>query len=364
MDFQISTSAFVGALAQVADIAAEKKSTMPILSCALLSVEQTPEGGRLAVTAYDLEIGMVTEHSCEIKKPGKVALPAKTLLEVAKSMPSPVTRIKLVANNRVEITSGAASFRLAGQNADDFPTMPEVGATEFMPTGSLYEALSKVAFAMSHDETRYSLNGVFLDLPKGKAVATDGHRLCAADLTKIKDASAVIISKKAVAKLRKLLSSGGESVGEFAVNDSSLLYRRPGTRLLSRLIDGQFPDYTQVLPSHVDAPVSVKRVALRDALSRVMLMAQDKSSAVNLAFGDGSLTVAARNPEEGDASDTVETSGAVDLKINLNGHYLLDMLNVADSESVELHLGDELTPVMVIPEGDVTHTYVLMPMRG
>jgi len=363
MDFQVSTSALSGALAQVADIAIEK-SSMPILACALLTAEQTPEGGRLTVSVYDLEIGMSTSHSCEIKKPGSIALPAKKLLEVIKALPSTVAHFKLGANNRMEITSGAATFRLAGQAPDDFPALPEIGETEYMPTSFLQKALAKVAFAMSHDETRYSLNGVYLDLPAGKAVATDGHRLCMADLDTV-DAPAVILSKKAVLKLRKLLSGEGEVRGEFSVNEASLLYRRAGLRLVARLIDGKFPDYTQVMPSHANPPVKVNRTQLREALARVMLMAQDSASAVLLAFDGDTLTISTRNPETGDATDVVKTTAIeAALKINLNGHYLVDMLNATDAKMVELYLGDDMSPVVVAPENDKSHTYVLMPLRS
>lgn len=363
MDFQVSTSALAGALAQVADIATDK-SSMPVLGCALLTAEQTPEGGRLTISVYDLEIGMSTSHSCEIKKPGSIALPAKKLLEVVRALPATVAHFKLSANNRMEITSGAASFRLSGHAADDFPTLPEIGETEYMPTSFLQKALAKVAFAMSHDETRYNLNGVYLDLPAGKAVATDGHRMCMADLDTV-DAPAVIISKKAVAKLRKLLSAEGEARGEFSVNGASLLYRRSGLRLVSRLIDGQFPDYTQVLPERAKQPVTVERTQLREALERVMLMAADISSAVLLSFNDEALTVSTRNPETGDATDVISTSAiAKPLKISLNGQYLIDMLNATDAKTVELHLGDDMSPVLVAPVGDKSHTYVLMPLRS
>lgn len=363
MDFQISTSSLVSLMSHAADIASDK-STMPILSCALLTAEITPEGGKLSVKTYDLELGVSLASSCEIKKAGQIALPAKKLLEVAKAMPSPVTRIKLTANNRVELTSGSASFRLAGQVADDFPAMPEAEDEKYLPTAGLNDALGKVAFAMSHDETRYNLNGVLFDLPAGKLVATDGHRLASSDVFADSLENAVIVSKKAVAKLRKLLGAEGESRGEFAISKTSLLYRRAGLNLVARLIDGSFPDYTQVVPERSKAPVTAERATLRDALSRVMLLSSDKASAVGLSFEEGKLTLTARNPEEGDATDTVSLSGSAALKINVNGQYLMDMLNATGADRVEIHLGDEMSPVLVAPEGDLTHTYVLMPMRG
>lgn len=365
MDIQVSTSALTSALAQVADIAADKKSTMPILSCVLLNAEQTPEGGRLALQTYDLEIGMSLAHSCEIKKPGAIALPAKTLLDVMKAMPTPVTRIKLGASNRVELTSGDATFRLAGQPASDFPTLPEAEDADYLPTAGVSEAMGKVAFAMSTDETRYNLNGVYFDLPRGKLVATDGHRMALAEIDPADVSEAVIVSKKAVAKLRKLLGAEGEGKGEFAISKTSLLYRRSGLSLVARLIDGSFPDYTQVVPERTKKPVKVERATLRDALGRVMLLASDKASAVGLAFEEGKLTLTARNPEEGDATDTVALVGEIKpLKINVNGQYLMDMLTATGAEKVELHLGDDMSPVLVAPDGDLTHTYVLMPMRG
>lgn len=362
MDFQVSTSALAGALSQLAPITADKRGTMPILSCVLLSADQTPEGGKLTLSAYDLEVGLVITLPCEIKKPGSLALPAKTLLDVTKALPSPVSRIKVAANNRAEITSGDASFRLAGQAGADFPTMPEVGDGDFAPTSELNGALDKVAFAMSADETRYALNGIYLDRPEGKAVATDGHRMAFADVVPNKEQSGVIISRKTVATLRKLLAGEGASHGEFALTDSSLLYRRQGLQLVARLVDGQFPAYQQVMPEKSNDPVAVNTAALRECLGRVTLLG-DRASAVQLKLLSGTLTVTARSADVGEAMDSVPVEGGKDMSLNVNGTYLLEMLETTKATSVVLHFGDDVSPVLVEAMGEGP-TYVLMPMRG
>lgn len=361
MDFQVSTSALVGALSQLAPIAHDKKSTMPILSCVLLNAEQTPEGGRITLNAYDLEVGMVVTVPAEIKKPGAVALPSKTLLDVTKALPSPVTRLKLAASNRVEITSGESMFRVAGQAAEDFPAIPEAKEADYFPTSDLKGALGKVAFAMSDDETRYALNGIYLDMQAGKAVATDGHRMALAEVEVI-DVPGVIVSRKTVATLRKLLAGEGANHGEFAVTDASLLYRRQGLRLVSRLVDGQFPAYQQVMPEKSGEPVTVNSASLRDALQRVTLMG-DRASAVQLKLAAGVLTLTARQADVGEAVDSVPVEGGKDLVLNVNGTYLLDMVLNTQAPSVAMFFGDETSPVLVESMGEGP-TYILMPMRG
>ena len=363
MDFQVSTSALLGALSQVAPIAQDKKSSMPILSCVLLNAEQTPEGGRLTMSTYDLEVGMVVTVAAEIKKPGTLALPAKTFLDVVKVLPSPVSRFKQAANNRIEITSDVALFKLVGLAADDFPVIPEAADAGYEPTSCLQGALDKVAFAMSDDETRYTLNGVFLDLPSGTAVATDGHRMAMAAIEPMGLEVGVIVSRKTVSTLRKLLASEGANKGEFATEGGSLLYRRQGLRLVSRLVDGQFPAYQQVKPEKSKDPVNVKTSLLREGLKRVTLLG-DRSSAIQLKVAENKITMTARNPEEGEAVDTVTVEGtSKDLSVNVNGTYLLEMLETTKADSVAMHFGDETSPILVESLGDGP-TYVLMPMRG
>lgn len=368
MDILISTAELRSALHRVQGIV-EAKNSMPILACVHLSAEITPAGGRLTIKATDLEIGCMTSHPCEVKKAGTLAIQAKALHDVAKALPETSCRIKVAANNRAEITSGASSFRLAGLAADDYPALAEAKELEFyeFDRQALRDGLDRVVHAMSDDATRYNLNGVFFDFAKGglSLVATDGHRLSACQLETFPQAlkAGVIVSRKAVNELRKLLSEETSAPGKIAANDNTVAYMRSGLIFTSRLVDGSFPDYTQVIPKYEADGVVVPRGAMIDLLKRVLLLASDHASAVNLELKESELTVTTRNPDVGDATDTlaVEYAGKP-FAVTLNGRYLLDTLMASPSPKVQVQFDDDLSPILAKPvEGSMMS--VLMPMR-
>jgi len=313
-------------------------------------------------------------NACEIKKPGAVAVPAKSLYEIVKVLPDMTVRLKVAANNRVEITSGASSFKLAGLPAEDFPAMPTPEALSYgqVQRESFKEALDAVAFAMSSDETRYNLNGILVDPTVNgvNLVATDGHRMALYELKDdrrygLKEGGGVILSRKAVSELRKLLGEETVAPAEMAFNDNSLSYRRQGLTFIARLIDGQFPAYGQVIPKESDKPVFASRPALSEVLKRVLLMAQDHASAVTVSLEEGKMTLSTRHAEVGEASDQlpVEYAGAA-IKIALNGRYLQDMLAAAEGDKVLLSITGDTDPVRVRPVGNEAHVYVVMPVRA
>lgn len=373
MNITIATHELKAALSRAQGITADKKGGMPILSTVLLEAEQTPEGGRLTVRAYDLELGLCSQHGCEVDKPGAVALPAKALFDIAKVLPDLTVRLKSAANNRVEVTSGAASFKLAGQSAEDFPAMPtpEAKAWQSVERETFREALEAVAFAMSSDETRYNLNGVLVDpTPDGvNLVATDGHRMALYALKDdrrygLKDAG-VIVSRKAVGELKKLLGEEIASPAELAFTDNTLTYRRQGLTYTARLVDGSFPAYRQVMPEETDKPVFADRGALLEVLRRVMLMAQDHAAAITVSLEGGRMQLSARHVEVGEAVDSlpVEYAGK-EIKIALNGRYVQDMLTASSAPKMVLSITGDMEPVRMRPAGDEAHVYVLMPVRA
>ncbi len=371
MEIRISTTELKTALSRTQGVVADKKGTMPILSTVLLEATVTPEGGRLTVRAYDLEIGLCSQHGCEVKKEGSVAVPAKALFDIAKVLPESVARLKMGANNRIEITSGAASFRLAGMSAEDFPAMAQntESGYERVERSAFKNALDKVLFAVSTDETRYNLNGVFVEAtPDGvNLVATDGHRLALFEVKNdrrygLKDRG-VIVPRKAVNELRKLLGEDSEQPAELAFTENTMAYRRTGLTYTARLVDGQFPGYRQVVPEKSDAPLLIKRAALMETLRRVMLVS-DHGSAVTFEVGDGKLVLTARAPDLGDATDSIAVdTGKLSLKLGLNGTLLLDMLSATDVETLALHITGDTDPVVVTPANSDAHLYVQMPMR-
>lgn len=366
MDLTISTAELRSALHRMQGVI-QSKGSMPILGCVLLEAAITPAGGRLTIKATDLELGSTSGHAAEIKKEGSAAINARALFDVAKVLPEAHCRLKLATNNRLEITSGASSFRIAGQSAEDFPVLglKEPGVA-VQVSGLLGEALESVAYAMSSDETRYNLNGVYLDPRDGDLVlvATDGHRMAKRVLADVQVPGldqGVIVGGAGVRHLMKLL--GEEGTGELAVENNCLIYRRPGLLFSARLIDGQFPDYTQVVPTDFKGTVFVKRSEATAAVHRMMLL-MDKGRSVTMTLEAGKLNLSARNPDMGDCSDVVGVDyTGPSITIALNGAYVLDMLGSMKSDSVSLNFGDEVSPV-VVKGSDQDSVAVLMPMRA
>jgi len=372
MDIQISTNELRAALARVQGVVADKKGTMPILSSVLLSADITPEGGRLTLRAYDLEIGLCSQHACEVKKDGAVAVPAKALFEIAKALPESSARIKTGANNRMELSSGAASFKLAGLSAEDFPAMPtpEAMVYETVDREALKDGLKCVAFAMSSDDTRYNLNGVLMKAtPCGvDLAATDGHRLalCRLDNDKrygLKEAGA-IVPRKAVGELRKLLAEETAAPAEMAFNENTLSYRRMGLTYTARLVDGSFPNYAQVIPPESDKPAHVSRSALGEVLKRVLLVAGDSHQTALFQLEDGKLSLSARDADLGEATDSLKVQYAGDaIKLGLNGRYVQDVLSVLDEDKLVVSMVGDADPVVMRPAGKDNNLFVLMPVR-
>ncbi len=373
MDIQISTTELRAALARVQGVVADKKGTMPILSSVLMEATITPEGGRLTVRAYDLEIGLCSQHACEVKKEGAVALPAKALFEIAKALPESSARIKTGANNRMELSSGAASFKLAGMSAEEFPAMPTPDnmTYETVEREGLCEGIKRVAFAMSSDETRYALNGVYMEAtPCGvNLVATDGHRLALCRLDNDKryglcTDKGAIVPRKAVNELRKLLSEETAAPAELAFNENTVAYRRAGLTYMARLVDGQFPNYSQVIPEESKTPAHVSRAALSEVLKRVLLLAGDSIQTVLFSLDEGNLVLSSKDVNLGEATDSLNVKfpgGAV--KLGLNGRYVMEALSALDQDGLILSVHSEMDPVVLRPAGSDNLTYVLMPVR-
>lgn len=370
MEFQISVDEFSKALYRAQGIV-DKKSTMPILSSVLIEAKKTPEGGRVTVSAYDLEVGVSGDHPAEVIKEGSVALQAKSLYEIVKNLPESVVVLKKGANNRVEIASGTAEFRIVGQSAEEFPALPKVDDIPFVQieAGTVLDMIEKTQYAISTDETRYNLNGVFFDPAEEgvRMVATDGHRL-----TMIQKQvgggfglkRGVIIPRKGLMELRRLLAEETQTPGELGFSENSGVFRRQGLVMVMRLIDGQFPDYMQVIPTEAERVISLPRARFLETLRRVALISADRMSAVKLELSKNQLRITSQNPDLGDAKeDLVIDFPGEPMRVGFNAKYMQDVLTAIDTDQVNLELADELSPGVVKPVGDKDYVAVIMPMR-
>jgi DNA polymerase-3 subunit beta len=312
MELKIGVPELTRALARAQGIV-EKKSTMPILSHVLLEART---GGELAVSATDLDVSVSGVHTAEVTKEGGLAVSARHLFDIVKSLSSEKTvSLKRTPNNHLEVKAGQAEFRLVGLPAEDFPALPRFEKIPFITVDpdTILDLVEKTAFAASSDETRYNLNGVYFEPVAGsmRLVATDGHRLAMADAAiegDFKLKKGVILPRKGINELRKLLSEALEGAeekpkGELGFADNSAVFRRKGVLLVMRLIEGSFPDYRQVIPKAGEKVASVGRERLLQTLRRVSLLSSEKSNAVKLELGKGNLRIAAQNPDLGEARE-------------------------------------------------------------
>ena len=372
MELQIGTDEFSRALYRAQGIV-EKKSTMPILGSVLLEAQ---EGDRLRVSAFDLEIGVQTSHPAEVRKVGAVAIKHKELYDIVRALPEKNLVLKREANNRVKLTCGAAEFNIVGQPAEDYPPFPRaenVPMVKIDPS-ALSEMIEKTQFAISADETRHNLNGVYFEAGENKVirmVATDGHRLSMVQRALAEPFAlkrGVIVPRKGLLELRRLLDEeGGEA--QLGFTETSGVFRRGDVTMVMRLIDGAFPDYQQVIPKEAERVITIDRPRLLDTLKRMSLLSSDRSTnAVRLELSQGMLKVSSQNPDLGDAKEEIPISyEGPALAIGFNARYLMDVLQVVDTAQVSVELADELSPGVVKPAGDpgegARYTAVIMPMR-
>ncbi|HEX9242074.1 MAG TPA: DNA polymerase III subunit beta [Anaeromyxobacter sp.] len=378
MELKISTAELSKALGRSQGIV-EKKSTMPILSHVLLEAKKDT----LIVSATDLDLAVSSEHGegCEVLKEGALAVSARHLFDIVRSLPEQQVALKKAHNNYLEVRSGPSEFRIVGLPAEDFPALPRF---EKVPFGDidpklLLDMVERTIFAVSTDETRYNLNGVYFE-PSAEAlrlVATDGHRLALVERkvgANFGLKRGVILPKKGLQELRKLLQEAVEKElveGQAAETklgfvENSAIVRRPGVTLSMRLIEGLFPDYRQVVPKASDRAVKLGRDRFQETLRRISLLSTDKAHAVKLELEKGLLRVSSQNPDLGEAKEEVpvEFEGEA-LKIGFNARYILDVLAVVQSKDVTFELADDLSPGVLrgADEADQGFTAVVMPMR-
>ncbi len=348
----------------------EKKNTVQILSNVLLSVR----GQNLIVTATDLEVGIHIELTLEQPaEDGRIAIAAKSIADIVKEFPEALVSLETKENNWFEISCLKSKFNIVGLNAEEYPSLPSFSETAYfrMPSARLSEMIDRTSFAASTDETRYQMNGVFLEALNDqfvRMVSTDGHRLVTYD----KEFSAVsvapiqagiIIPRKGLVELRRLLD-GHDGEFEFGFQRNNLLVKLVDIRLFVRLIDGEYPDYRKVQPEKFNKKLTVSREAFLGSLRRMSLLANEKSRGVKILMAPTQMTLMSSNPDLGEAREDldVEYEGEP-LEIGFNAKYLIECLSNLDCESVSLNLTDRLSAGVLRPAGKDDFTYVVMPMR-
>jgi DNA polymerase-3 subunit beta len=309
-----------------------------------------------------------------VKKEGAGTIPAKKLLDLVRLLPDEEIKFKLLENHWVQITCDRKNYKLVGMSKDNFPALPNFPqALVKIPAKLLADVISKTTFAISLEESRYTLNGALLVLKPNSLtmVATDGHRLAMVETDhKFEGFSAetrVLVPKKAMTEIQRLAAqSGDDSAIDFAQDESHLFFQFGGRLLTSRKLTGQFPNYEAVLPREANKTVVLERSELQDALRRVSQLADQRSHAVKFMLAKEGLEISASSPEYGEAKETIEKEFKGDpIAIGFNAQYLLDFLGAAADGPISFELKDDQSAGQLRPTGDESsrYRYVVMPMR-
>jgi DNA polymerase-3 subunit beta len=348
----------------------ERKTTIPILSNLLFEAKD----GRLTITATDLELSICTSCEAKVKKDGAGTIPAKKLLELVRLLPEGEIRFKLLENHWVEILCERKKYKMVGMARDNFPAIPAFPHPLVkIPAKILSALITRTAFAISTEESRYTLNGGLLILKPETLtmVATDGHRLAVAEtdhkFVGLTNEARVLVPKKAMVEVQRLAADAGEDGQiEFARDDNHLFFQIGPRLLISRMLTGQFPNYEAVLPRENNKAVVLERDELNDAVRRVSQLADQRSHAVKFAVAKEGVEISASSPEYGEAKETIEKEYKGEpLAIGFNAQYLLDFLAAAAEGPVSLELKDEQSAGQLRPLADEAYRYryVIMPMR-
>jgi DNA polymerase-3 subunit beta len=353
----------------------EKRSTIPILSNVLLKAAD----GRLQIAATDLDVTILSSCAARVTTPGGVTIEAKRLFDIVRSLPDEDIHLNLQENNSILLEAGTAKFRLLGLPAEDYPTLPSVNVAEAyaISLDELKTMVAKVKFAITHEETRFQLNGALLKVQpqKMEMVATDGHRMALINFPQAGNGKGrkgsdltILIPRKALDEILRL-EGGEDGMVKFGVSENQLFFEAGDRRLMARMIDVNFPNYMEVISRDNDRHVMVDRERLLSTIRRISLVANERTRAVRFDFAPGKLTVSSTNPELGDARETVPIDYAGNpFFVGLNAAYVTDFLSAVDTPQVSLDLKDENSqcigkPANTADDLPYDYLYVVMPMR-
>jgi DNA polymerase-3 subunit beta len=371
MKLTIERAALLKALGHVQSVV-ERRNTIPILSNVMLRAS----GGRLSLSATDMDLEIVETAAAQVARDGAMTAPAHTLYEIVRKLREGA-QIELDAagdKGAMTLRSGRSTFTLACLPPEDYPLMTggDLPHRFNLAASELKTLIDRTRFAISLEETRYYLNGIFLHATKSgdssvlRAVATDGHRLARVEMMLPEGAQGmpgVIIPRKTVAELRKLIDETEQEIG-VALSDTKIRFAFGDAILTSKLIDGTFPDYDRVIPTGNDKVLEVNCKEFAEAVDRVSTISTEKSRAVKLSLERGALTLSATSPENGTATEEIEVRySATPIEIGFNSRYLLDITDQIGGEGAVFEMADAASPTIVHDRAGTSALYVLMPMR-
>jgi DNA polymerase-3 subunit beta len=367
MNLTISKEQLINGLQAVQNVVSTR-TTLPILSNVLMRAE----GDRLEFTATDLDVTIACSVEAKVKKPGASTVPVKKLFGIVRELSNSEIDLEVDEKNVCSIRSGASFYKINGLNADEFPPLPKFKEDKkvVLPQETVKSMMKKTSFAISTDESRYVLNGIFISLKDHKMtmVATDGRRLALVDEevdVSEKSQGEFIVPAKAVNELNRLLVDKGEVEIRYTDNQASFTLKDDkgsSVLIITKLIEGNYPNYRQVIPNEVKERVALAREEFLHALRRAEIMTSEKSNSVKLAFGKNNLAITANSPEVGEARESIAINyKGKEMAIAFNPKYMIDPLNALTNDEVFIELIDELSPGVLKINGPFL--YVVMPMR-
>lgn len=370
MKFSIERAALLRAVNHVQGVV-EKRNTVPILSNVLIKAED----GVLSMAATDMDLEINEAVAAQIDEPGATTVPAHMLHDIVRKLPdgSSISFTLDPDGHSMTVKAGRSNFKLSCLPTADFP---EIGAGELpaefsISSSDLRNLIDRTKFAMSTEETRYYLNGIYLHSLESdgvnllRAVATDGHRLsryempCPAGAENI---PGIIVPRKAVLEIRKLIEEAADTI-KVNISESKIRFTFDHIVMTSKLIDGTFPDYDRVIPKGNDKVVELDPKAFTSAIDRVSTISDGKTRAVKIAMNGKVMTLSASTPEAGSATEEVEISSDANLEIGFNARYLLDITSQIDGDGCRITLADSASPTIIQDNSDPSALYVLMPLR-
>lgn len=366
MKLTLERSALLTGLSHVQSVV-ERRNTIPILSNVLMGAD----GGRLTMVATDLDIEVSESVEASIDAPGQVTAPAHTLYDIVRKLPDGAqVQLTINSDDRLDIDAGPAHFTLPLLPSGDFPKMTADGFTHdfTLPASELSRLIDKTRFAISTEETRYYLNGIYLHSKDGllRAVATDGHRLALAEQALPAGSDGmpgVIIPRKTIAELRKLIDGANADVS-VAVSESKIRFTTGTVVLTSKLIDGTFPDYERVIPRTNTKELVLDNKVFASAVDRVQTISAEKSRSVKLSLANSNLALSVNNPESGQAREDLPVNYDDEaLEIGFNAKYLLDVAGQIEGQDATFMLESASSPALVTDSEDPQALFVLMPLR-
>ncbi|MDH7600778.1 MAG: DNA polymerase III subunit beta [Armatimonadota bacterium] len=344
--------------------AVSPRTSLPILGHILMKTEDD----RLRLVAYDLEIGL--EHTVEasVQEPGALTIPARVVNEIISTLPDADVELSTDTESTVNLKCGTSQFSILGLPPEEFPMLPEVTKEVRFKIDSevLREGISKTIFAVSTDESRVILTGMLLQVSPEqlKLVSTDTHRLCVFDcpISECEGSVNAIVPARAMQEATRIAGEGGEV--DVVISPTQIKFTCGQTVLVSRLIEGQFPNFEKVIPTEYSRKLIIPTEQFAQAMRRVEIVARESSQRTKFTITDGTLTLTAEAPNIGRAHEEVEViKEGEDIRLAFNAKYILDVLSVSDTEAIEMELSGEVSPALIRPQGKEDYLYVLMPMH-